>query len=142
MRRRSRAGGRAAKTRRGRTVTLKRGNAPKAVRRRSSSTTSQQTKLTRLIRERDEALERQAATADENARLLGELRESLEQHTVAADVLNLISRSTFDLPKVLQTLVEFRGSFMPGGQGCNPPAEREGSELLRSSELPTKPAVC
>ena len=91
MRRRSRAGGRAAKTRRGRTATLKRGNAPKAVRRRVSSTTSQQTKLTRLIRERDEALERQAATANENARLLGELRESLEQHTVAGDVLNLIA---------------------------------------------------
>ena len=61
--------------------------------------------VARLIRERDEALE-QAATSDENARLPNELRESLEQKIVVADVLNLISRSTFDLPKVLQTLVE------------------------------------
>jgi hypothetical protein len=106
MRRRSGVDGEPAKTRRRKTATLKRGNAPKAVRRRVSSTTSQETKVARLTRERDEALQRQAATADENARLLNELRESLQQKIVAADVLNLISRSTFDLPKVLKTLVE------------------------------------
>ena len=85
MRRRSRAGGEPAKAQRRKTVARKSRITPKALHPRGSSAARKATKIARLTRERDEALEQQAA---------------------ASKVLRVISSSPTDLQPVFEAMLD------------------------------------
>ena len=104
MKRRSKVGGELVEGRRQKTPEPKRRNTTKAVARsNSSATTAKKTEVARLT--------------GENNGLLSELRECLQQGTATAEVLSIISRSTFDLAKVLNTVLELGARLSKADKG-------------------------
>ena len=111
MRRRSTAGGKPAKTRRQKAAFNKRRNGPKAMPRRGPLTASQETKVARLTRERDEALERERATSE---------------------VLRVISSSPGELEPVFGAMLENATRICEATSGLLVRAENDGFRIVQS----------
>src|SRR6516165_10433580 len=109
-------GGQSTESQRRKTTTLKRRNAPKAVRRRSSSVAGKEAKVALFKREGDEALEQQRATAE---------------------VLKIISASPTELRPVLEVVVRSAARFCQANDATI--YELEGQDLRIAAHWGTVP---